>query len=57
MILDAATTDGSTILEPHLDNLLNVLFPQVRLEPSFRPDNNDILVLCHKIGVTMAQGI
>ena len=34
MILDAATTDGSTILEPHLDNLLNVLFPQVRLEPS-----------------------
>ncbi len=29
MILDAATADGSTILEPYLENLLTVLFPQV----------------------------
>ena len=29
MVLDAATTDNSTILEPYLENLLNVLFPQV----------------------------
>ncbi len=29
MVLDAATADNSTILEPYLENLLNVLFPQV----------------------------
>ena len=36
MILDAATADGSTILESYLDNLLNVLFPQVRTQIYFK---------------------
>ena len=29
MVLDAATQEGSTMLEPHFDNLNAVLFPQV----------------------------
>ena len=29
MILDAATDGGSVMLEPYLENLLAVLFPQV----------------------------
>lgn len=31
MVLAAVCEKGSTILEPHLDNVLNVLFTQVKI--------------------------
>ena len=31
MVLEASTQDGSTILEPHLEILLGVIFPQVHM--------------------------
>ncbi|KAL3859489.1 hypothetical protein ACJMK2_009708 [Sinanodonta woodiana] len=43
-VLDAACTEGSTILEPHLEGLLGSLFPQIFTPPDF---NNPLNIKNH----------
>lgn len=59
MILAAASAEGSTCLEPHLDMLLNTLFPQAcqavdYSNPSTVKNHNELLrcftVLCEYQG-------